>query len=254
MCHFSLLKHFQGFSSTLWRKFWSFTWAFKSDTLLLLISPCIFHLNSNKKSECALKVSASMSLFLLFVHHGKRVSCPSFQAQPEFCLLHEAQAQMTALSLDSKDGTHFNGSSYHTLPPIRALGVNTESEHCDGGLYRPPVASSCKALHCEGTEYMLSELKWKFEIYCMQGLLAPRSWLWCGEETKRSHEVDEYPRISWEALAHSRPNKYVFWNKDMVMDSCALQLLFKSPSNYGGGWLSTRILLSGGPRRERCAN
>lgn len=142
----------------------------------------------------------------------------------------------------------------HTLPPIRALRVNTESEHCDGGLYRPPVASSCKALHCEGTEYMLSELKWKFEIYCMQGLLAPRSWLWCGEETKRSHEVDEYPRISWEALAHSRPNKYVFWNKDMVMDSCALQLLFKSPSNYGGGWLSTRILLSGGPRRERCAN
>lgn len=51
-------------------------------------------------------------------------SCPSFQAQTECHFLHEAQAQMPALSSDSADDTHFNDSSYHTLPPITTIWAN----------------------------------------------------------------------------------------------------------------------------------
>lgn len=124
MCDFSLLVHLQWFSSTLLRKFKSLTRAFKAPLgsspiyPLPLTPPGTPDLSSNKKSEYALKVSSSTSLFLLFVHH---------QAQSECCLIHEPQAQMTALSLGSKDDAHFNGSSYHTPSAITAFCANTAS-------------------------------------------------------------------------------------------------------------------------------
>lgn len=68
---------------------------------------------------------------------------------------------------------------------------------------------------------------------------------------KELQGIEEYPRISWESLAHSRVNKYVFLKNGVVVDSYALQLLFKSPLNYQGGFLSTRSrCLSSGPQKR----
>lgn len=161
MCHFSLLEHLQWFSSTLLWKFKSLTWAFKAPLgsspiyPLLLTPPGTPGLSSNKKSEYALKVSISTSLFLPFVYHHGKMNYQSFQAQPECCLIPEPQAQMTALSLDSKDDAHFNGSSYHTLSAITAFCANTASALIVWAFWwflQTPCGISLKVLHRQGAE------------------------------------------------------------------------------------------------------
>lgn len=159
MCHFSLPEHLQWFSSTLLWKFKSLTWTFKAPLgsspiyPLLPTTPGTAGLISNKKSEFEPKVSTSTSLFLLFVRHHGKMNCPSFQAQPECCLIHEPQAQMTALSSDSKDDAHFNGNSYHTPSAITAFCANTASAWivwAFWGFLQTPCG--IKVLHRQGAE------------------------------------------------------------------------------------------------------
>lgn len=121
-----------------------------SPTFHLLLTPACTYVSVQTKKgqfyEYLLQVSTFMSLFLLSIHHDVKMnSCPSFQTQPEYLLLHEAQAQMLAPFLDSTDETHFNGSSSHVLPPLTAISANTyllkQSEH-SCGLCNPPVTEA----------------------------------------------------------------------------------------------------------------
>lgn len=70
-----------------------------------------------------------LSLFLLFVHHHVKMNpCPSLQTGPECCLLQEAQARITAVSLNSIDDTHFHGSSYHNASIMELKSIQEYRE------------------------------------------------------------------------------------------------------------------------------
>lgn len=92
----------------------------------------------------------------LFIIMAKWTAHPSRSSpNAECCLIHEPQAQMTALSLDGKDDAHFNGSSYHTPSAITAFCANTASGLIVWAFWwflQTPCGISLKVLHRQGAE------------------------------------------------------------------------------------------------------
>lgn len=214
MCPFSLLKHFQWFSSTLWWKFKMLTWAFRPYGIQphlssLLILPCTLHLNSNKRAwMCAqsfyfhVLVLAVCSLSwqngLLPILPG--LACmlpPPWGPGTNHCSLHELYRwHMLWWQQLSHPASHHGHLCQHGICP-HSLSIM--------------VACADLLWHLVAKHYIGQKLNWMEMcniMYAMNSSSQELTLVWRSQNKSWSWRVSK--NIMRVSGTHSRPNKYVF--------------------------------------------